>query len=70
MMVLLTGQESDFNSTDCSQMVLHDRLPDTVLLLLENAINNANNNMKMGLLSIVTLPYAITADVVYATYLK
>jgi len=51
-------------------MVLHDRLPDTVLLLLENAINNANNNMKMGLLSIVTLPYAITADVVYATYLK
>ena len=51
-------------------MVRVDRLPETVTLLLENAICNANNNVKTGVLSIMTLPYAITADVAYATYLK
>jgi len=58
---------------DCEtqkQMVRVDRLPETVTLLLENAICNANNNVKTGVLSIMTLPYAITADVAYATYLK
>jgi len=52
------------------QMVLGDSLPETVVLLLENAINNYNDSMKRGLLSVMTLPYDLTVDVAYAAYLK
>jgi len=51
-------------------MVLGDSLPETVVLLLENAINNYNDSMKRGLLSVMTLPYDLTVDVAYAAYLK
>ena len=60
------------------QMVLVDRLPETVTLTLQNAIEAANNGLMnwifrhrgLRLLSILTLPYVLPADVAYATFLK
>ena len=71
--------ESDFNSMCLfRQMVLVDRLPETVTLTLQNAIEAANNGLMnwifrhrgLRLLSILTLPYVLPADVAYATFLK
>lgn len=59
-------------------MVIIDRLPETVSLTLQNAINQANQGLinwlfrhrGMRLLSILSLPYILPAEVVYATLLK
>ncbi len=59
-------------------MVIVDRLPETVSLTLQHAINQANEGVMnwifrhrgMRLLSILSLPYVLPADVVYATFLK
>ena len=59
-------------------MVVVDILPETVSLTLERAINQANQGLMnwmfqhrgMRLLSILSLPYVLPADVAYATFLK
>lgn len=59
-------------------MVIIDRLPETVSLTLQNAINQANQGLinwifryrGMQILSILSLPYVLPAEVVYATVLK
>jgi patatin-like phospholipase domain-containing protein 2 len=59
-------------------MVVIDRLPETVSLTLQNAITEANQGVMnwifrhrgMRLLSILSLPYVLPVDVVYATFLK
>jgi patatin-like phospholipase domain-containing protein 2 len=59
-------------------MVIIDRLPETVSLTLQSAITEANQGLMnwifrhrgMRLLSILSLPYVIPVDVIYATFLK
>ena len=59
-------------------MVIIDRLPETVSLTLQSAITEANQGLMnwifrhrgMRLLSILSLPYFIPVDVIYATFLK
>jgi len=59
-------------------MVVVDRLPETVSLTLQAAIQQANEGLMnwifqhrgMRLLSILSLPYVLPADVAYATFLK
>ncbi|XP_038213090.1 uncharacterized protein LOC119833235 [Zerene cesonia] len=57
---------------------LVDDLPDTVMTIFQNAIDSANNgiinwvmqNRGMRCVSLLTLPYRIPVDVVYATFTK
>ena len=58
-------------------MVLVDRLPPAVSLTLQRAISQANQGLNwffqyrgVRLLSILSLPYVLPADVAYAYYLK
>ncbi|KAK4012364.1 1-acylglycerol-3-phosphate O-acyltransferase Pnpla3 [Daphnia magna] len=72
---------TDIDCLECEtqkQMVIIDRLPETVSLTLQNAIAQANEGLMnwifrhrgMRLLSILSLPYVIPVDVVYAAFLK
>ncbi|XP_046459756.1 1-acylglycerol-3-phosphate O-acyltransferase Pnpla3-like [Daphnia pulex] len=72
---------TDIDCLECEsqkKMVVIDRLPETVSLTLQNAITEANQGVMnwifrhrgMRLLSILSLPYVLPVDVVYATFLK
>lgn len=61
-----------------SQDALVDDLPDTVMTIFQNAIDSANNGVVnwvmrqrgMRYISLLTLPYRVPIDIMYATFTK
>jgi hypothetical protein len=60
------------------QEALVSNLPDTILTIFEEAIESANKGLVnwifrhrgMKLLSVLSLPYTLPAEIVYATFTK
>jgi hypothetical protein len=60
------------------QEALMSKLPDTILSIFEEAIESANQGLVnwifkhrgMKVLSILSLPYTLPAEIVYATFTK
>jgi hypothetical protein len=60
------------------QEALLSKLPDTILTIFEDAIDSANKGLVnwifkhrgMKLLSVLSLPYTLPAEIIYATFTK
>ncbi|KAJ2950409.1 hypothetical protein O0L34_g8651 [Tuta absoluta] len=74
-------REYDPECDECNthrQDALADDLPDTVMTIFQNAIDSANNGIVnwvmrqrgMQYISLLTLPYRVPIDVMYATFTK
>ncbi|KAI5630955.1 patatin-like phospholipase domain-containing protein [Phthorimaea operculella] len=79
--VLDDTREYDPECDECKthrQDALVDDLPDTVMTIFQNAIDSANNGIVnwvmrqrgMQYISLLTLPYRVPIDVMYATFTK
>ncbi|XP_026326934.1 uncharacterized protein LOC113235457 [Hyposmocoma kahamanoa] len=76
-----TTYEYDPDCEECKthrQDALVDDLPDTVMTIFQNAIDSANNGLVnwvmrqrgMRFVSLLTLPYRVPIDIMYATFTK
>lgn len=60
------------------QEALLSKLPDTIITIFEEAIDSANKGLVnwifkhrgMKLLSVLSLPYTLSAEIIYATFTK